>query len=229
MPQWIIKPDWRGETVFVIAGGPSVAEQRIERLKGRRVIAINSSYEAVPWADVLYFADRRWYFEHWQRKGFRAFAGLKVSCNNWPTVRANTEVNWLRRVVPNFDPKHGPVGPGIADDPGAVVSNRTSLQGGINIAVHRGAARIVLLGADMDRAPDGRTHHHSPHPWRNKPGTQTWDGQIEQLALTVEPLARRGIDMVNASPASRLPWWPKMNLDSYLLVERQPGAATITA
>lgn len=225
MPAFAIAPEWRGDTAFIIAGGTSVASQGIERLRGRRVLVVNSSYEAAPWAPVLYFADRRWYFEHYTRPAFKAFAGLKISCNGQPQVRSNPEISWLRRVVPNFDPTHGPLGPGLAEDPAAVVSNRTSLQGAINIAAHYGVARIVLLGADMCRSVDGRTHHHSAHRWNNKPGTETWDVQMVQLALVVEPLKSRGIDVVNCSPISRLPWWPIMPLSDYLLVESKARAA----
>jgi len=209
---WRIEPEWQGQAAFIVGGGTSVRNQNLNLLRGRRVIAVNSSYEAVPWADILYFADKRWMFEHMKRPAFRAFPGRKVTCSNW----AGCDSNFLRlrRVVPNFDPKFAKVGPGIALDPCAVVSNRTSLQGAMNIAVHLGANPLVLLGADMRRADDGGTHHHKPHIWNNKPGNESWVPQLEQLALTVAPLQERGIEVINTSPISLLPWWPKESLEA---------------
>jgi len=58
---WTVPRLWPGETVFIIGGGPSVRGQNIEALRGRRVIAINSSYLVAPWADYLIFADERWW------------------------------------------------------------------------------------------------------------------------------------------------------------------------
>ena len=45
------------QTVFIVAGGASVLEHDLEALRGRRVIVINSSVHAVPFADYLYFGD----------------------------------------------------------------------------------------------------------------------------------------------------------------------------
>ncbi len=90
---------------------------------------------------------------------------------------------------------------------------RTSLHAAMNFAVHLGASRLVLLGADMQ--PDGeRTHHHAPHPWPQKPGC--WDTQMTALRQTVEPLAQMGIEVINTSPVSRIDWWPKASLDECL-------------
>lgn len=212
MDFWHVKPEWKGETAFIVGGGPSVAGQNLELLRGRRVIAVNSSYERVPWADICYFADQRWFFEHKDRPAFKAFAGRKVTCAHKPTVGDPATLR-LMRIVPNFDPNYAPVGPGLALAPHAVVSNRTSLQGALNLAFHLGASRLVLLGADMARSAEGASHHHSPHPWRNKPGNETWDTQMEQLVMIVEPLRERKIEVINTSAVSRLTWWPKMTLE----------------
>ena len=106
--------------------------------------------------------------------------------------------------------------PGLSLDRSCAVSERTSLQGAINFAVHLGVKRIVLLGADMRRADDGRSHHHLPHPRPNKPGNQTWDIQMAQLRLAVEPLRQLGIDVINTSPITRIDWWPRAELAACL-------------
>ena len=68
MTLWSVPRAWPGETAYIVAGGPSVAWQDLGLLRGRRVIAVNSSWEAVPWAAILLFADLRW----WQANAVRA-------------------------------------------------------------------------------------------------------------------------------------------------------------
>ncbi|MBR0876885.1 hypothetical protein JQ608_06675 [Bradyrhizobium liaoningense] len=169
----------------------------MDMLKGRRVIVVNSSYETFPDADVCFFGDNRWWEDHKQRDAMVAFKGRVFTA---ALAAAGERLHRMRRINPP---------PGLADAPDALATQRTSLQGAMNLAVHFGVRRIVLLGADMGRAPDGSSHHHSPHKWPNKPGNETWDIQMAQFRTIVEPLKARGVDVVNTSPDSRLPWWPK--------------------
>ncbi|MCK1668626.1 hypothetical protein [Bradyrhizobium sp. 153] len=194
---YTVRPEWLGATAYIIAGGPSVRRQNLNMLKGRHVIVVNSSYEAFPDADFCFFADSRWWEDHKTRAGMRSFKGRVVAASQ------SVAGEGLLRVKRIYPP------PGLADAPDTVATQRTSLQGAMNLAVHLGVARIVLLGADMGRAPDGSSHHHSPHKWPNKPGNQTWDVQMAQFRTIVEPLKARNVDVVNTSPDSRLPWWPK--------------------
>lgn len=204
MHWWHVAPEWAGETAFIVAGGTSVLDQDLSLLRGRRVIVINSSYEAAPFADFLFFGDASWWDTHCRRPALAAFAGRIVTVS----VRcAGPRLLRLRRQVPP---------PGLSLDRSCAVSERTSLQGAINLAIHLGVKRIVLLGADMRRADDGRSHHHAPHPRPNKPGNRTWDIQMGQLRLAVEPLRQLGIEVVNTSPITRIDWWPRAELAACL-------------
>ena len=204
MTWWRVAPEWASETAFIVAGGSSVLGQDLSLLRGHRVIVVNSSYEAAPFADILFFGDLSWWETHRRREALVAFAGRIVTVS----LRAvGRRLLRLRRQVPP---------PGLSCDPCCVVSERTSLQGAINLAVHLGVKRIVLLGADMRRADNGRSHHHSPHPRPNKPGNRTWDIQMAQLRLAVEPLRELGIEVINTSPISRIDWWPRAELAACL-------------
>lgn len=204
MTWWRVAPEWVGETAFIVAGGTSVLGQDLSLLRGRRVIVVNSSYEAAPFADILFFGDASWWETHRRRETLAAFTGRIVTVS---LRAAGRRLLRLRRQVPP---------PGLSRDPGCVVSERTSLQGAINLAVHLGVKRIVLLGADMRRAEDGHSHHHSPHPRPNKPGNRTWDIQMAQLRLAAEPLRELGIEVINTSPISRIDWWPLAELAACL-------------
>lgn len=199
--QWSVPREWEGETAYIVAGGTSVREQNLDLLRGRRVVVLNSSYLACPCADILFFGDARWYIEHRKKPEFNSFAGRIVTCSQ--AVRGQKLLGLYRTNPP----------PGFDKRPTHVASQRTNLQGAMNLVAHLGAKRIVLLGADMGRAADGSSHHHEPHPWPNAPGNACWDLQMEQLKLIIDPLAQRGIEVINTSLASRIDWWEKMPLE----------------
>ena len=199
---WTVKEEWPGATVFILASGPSLAEHDLNKLRGQKVITVNSSYEAAPFADVVFFGDNRWYLEHFQRPAFLAITtrpGVRAVTVSKAAPGAN--LLKLKRITPP---------PGLTDERNAVCQNRTSLQGAINLAVHLGAKKIVLVGADMGRDKNGRCHWHAPHRWRNKPGNATWDIQLEQLIHVPEALKVRGVECLVVGLESRLPWFPKV-------------------
>lgn len=207
---WSVPREWSGETVFIVAGGPSVASQNTEALRGRRVIAINSSFQLVPFADVLIFGDARWW--HVNKPSAAAFEGRIISAlpplpagfSPVGPVWTDDRVLKLKKTSP----------PGLARVPDSVMLRRTTLTAAINLAVHFGAAKIVLLGADGQPALDGRTHHHAPHPWNQT--TNCWDQQRADLATVVMPLQVLGIDVRNASSGSAIPFWPIVELKDCL-------------
>ena len=191
MKLWICLPEWEGLTCYIVAGGPSVAAQDLTVLRGRKIIAINSSYEKVPFAEYLFFGDSRWWFNH--HPSLKDFNGKLVTVS---AAALHPSVLNMRKINPP---------PGLTDIRTAIAMRRTSLQGAINLAVHLGSTRIVVIGADMQAASDGRTHHHRPHPWPQRAGC--WDEQMADLRLVNKPAKRLGIEIVNASPSSRIDWW----------------------
>ena len=234
---WCVPRDWEGETAFVVASGPSRLSQGIERLEGRRVIAVNSSGFDVPFADYLFSGDGRWLNRH-RDVLIRDWAGRVVTYSraaDWPGIKR------LGKLDPPSVGRRSAVAAatGISTDPRSVVCRWTSLQGAMNVASLYGAARIVLLGADGGPGPipqslrglawvrkldakkgpgaDRATHAHAPHPWPQKP--DCWDKQLVDLKTAVAPLAALGIEVLNASPGSRLKLWPVTTLDAVLEME----------
>jgi hypothetical protein len=197
---WSASAEWTGEAGFVIAGGPSVLQQPVPLLTGRRVVAINSSWEIFPTADILLFADHRWWIEN--RRRLSGFKGRIVTVSE---LSADPRLLHLRKAQPP---------PALTARRDSLAMTRTTLQAAINLLVHFGCIRIVLLGADMRAGADGRTHHHRPHPWASKPGC--WAVQMEGLQQVVPLLAAKGIEVFNASPCSAIEWWPKKPLTECL-------------
>lgn len=216
--EWSVPAQWPDETVFIIAGGPSVKTQPIARLKGRKVIVVNSSYQVFPEADYLYTMDCRWLKYHQEiiRGSFKG----KVVTNSQDARRLPwPELLCLRKVPP----------PGLATDTRYVSGLRTSLHGAINLACHLTGwtGRIVLLGADGGRDKSGTSHHHTPHPWKSKIGC--WDEQLLDLKTTIPVTKKHRIEVLNASPNTHWPIWPITDLETIFALERPAPAVIVCA
>lgn len=192
---------WPGETCFIVGGGPSLLGFDFSKLAGKRVIAINSSVFSVPTADVLFFGDYRWW--SWNgKKVLESFPGKIFTGSEASHPRV---MNLVKRAP---DPLF------LSTERGEVVMQRTSLTAAMNLAVHFGCRRLILLGADQQAAPDGRTHHHDAHPVRQVVGC--WDRQLVEIRKTATALKDMGVEVINTSLESRIDWWPKRSIDEVL-------------
>jgi hypothetical protein len=186
---------WPGETIVCVASGPSLIAADIARVRGKaRVVVINTSYKMAPWADVLYACDAKWWKWH---KGAPDFGGLKFGmeklCARWPDVM----------VLKNTGTE------GLEVQPHGLRTGGNSGYQAINLAVHLGAARIVLLGYDLQRT-GGREHWHPDHPTKTRsPYTQF----VKRFSSLVAPLAELGIEVVNCTRQTALACFPRRALE----------------
>jgi hypothetical protein len=65
---WRAEEIWKGQSCYIIGGGPSLLTQNLALIKGQNVIVINSSYQAFPEAQFLVFSDMRWWCHHLRLK-----------------------------------------------------------------------------------------------------------------------------------------------------------------
>lgn len=198
-PFWTVPKIWDGATCFIIAGGPSVTQESVDRLKGRKVIAIKLSIEKAPWADYLFFADGAWFKAH--KPKLREFPDRVVTCANLNSI------TWIKKLQ-KTDP------PGLCEKPDGVMVLRTSTTGAINFAVHLGAKNIGILGLDGKLGAGGQTHHHTPHPMPKRPDYV--GAQKNDLDSIVAPLKARGVNVFNLNPESHFRMFPFIDLDSAL-------------
>jgi hypothetical protein len=196
---------WVGETVVCLATGPSLTAADVDYCRGRaRVIAINDAVRLAPWADALYACDAVWWKWH---AGVPTFTGPKWSLEDrawashaarYPDVQrlANTGRMGLERV------------------PTGLRSGRNSGYQAINLAVHYGAARILLLGYDMQPGRGGKNHFFGEHPIRRASPYPLFRQHFESLK---QPLAAAGIVVLNCTPGSALATFPHVPLRTALV------------
>lgn len=195
--------DWVDETVFIIAGGPSVRGVDLARLRGHRVVVINSSYMVYPQADALVFTDRRWWIEH-QHRVRQIFDGQIVTLT--PRDRMYDGLLVLERQ------RSG----GMSTDPTRLAWWHTTLTTALNYVALRGATRIPVLGLDgANSGADGAMWHHTPHPIRWGANWNRYKYHGEALEAIAGPLLAQGARVYNLNPDSAHKMFQFASLDDF--------------
>lgn len=218
-----VLPLWRGLTAVILGGGPSLTPEQFEAVRRARetslirVVAVNASYLAAPWADVIYAADS--HFFGWQEQGipytglglsarevrFRwvTFAGQKCTIQNSGANVKDEAVHMMR----NRD--HPSMGYGLSMDPRFLVTGKNSGFQSLNLAVLAGAKKVILLGFDGEQK-DGKDHFHGGHP-RPTP-REAYPLYRAAMVAAEAALIDAGVEVVNCSPGSAIDTFPMMDL-----------------
>lgn len=156
-------------------------------------MAVGRSFLDVPWAELVYFTDAR--FWGWYHAEIRGFGGRIVTAANPLRVHPpDDRIEFVRNTGSS----------GLDLRPGCVRLGNNSGYAAINLAVTMGSREIYLLGYDLYRAGN-RVHYHPEHPAT---------GNLDKMGIffpsMVEPLREVGAVVKNASPRSRIEVFPKI-------------------
>lgn len=212
--------DWRGRTAIIIASGPGLTEEQVEftadstsrmlrYVPGRpvqeqmwhpdcfRIIAVNSTFELAPWADVTYAGDLQWWKKYHKE--------VPASMQRWTCDHQAEHHYKINRVK-------GVNRPGLGLN--VLHTGGNSGYQAINLAFLFGCRRILLLGFTM-RVIDGRKHWHPDHP---APLTQVvlpdeWRHKFTKMA---DDLKAFGCTVVNCDPLSALTCFPMSTIEEEL-------------
>jgi len=197
--------DWTGRTAVVIASGPSLTDEQASAAafprSHVRVIAVNASFRAAKWPDVVYMGDYQ-AVKHYARE-VHTLCGLDAL---WTCSRLGAEqhqANYVQGLTQEGLGRRG------------VAMNGNSGFQAVNLAFLFGARKIILLGFDMKPAPDGRRHWHDEHP---KPLVQAsqFAEWIHKSAALADDLKAASCDVVNCSPDSALTCFRRGDLQEEL-------------
>lgn len=197
MRPWRTIDLWRGATVFILGGGPSLSKMDLSSLESRRVIGVNDAFKLKSGlVDICWFTDCRWH--KWNKDTLPLFKGLIVSGSPCKCVLPG--VLKLKR----WDKI------GLTTDPSQVYWNKSSGASAINLALHLGASKVVLLGFDMKMGSSGHNwHSNHKHVPRSTVYQHLFLPPFEKIAKDAKVL---GLEIVNATPGSALDVFPKVNL-----------------
>lgn len=195
-------PDWRGECVAIVAGGPSVKGMDLSILRDRvHVIAIKTSVDLIPWAEVCYGCDAAWWLD---RKGLPKFRGVKIAHG----TQATSKYGDIRRVEVKMQTD------GLLTEQPMVLGNGgNSGHQALNLAVQFGATDIILIGYDAGADPN-HLHWYGRNKWPNasNPAGTNFARWIKGFELARKDLDRMGVTVINASPDTRLKCFCKVPL-----------------
>lgn len=211
-----------GGTAVCIASGPSLTTEDVEYVKGKAtVIAVNDAIRLAPWADVLVSVDQLWWDKHY--RAMREFPGVKVRVN--PSMQKMSKAPslkycqgcqrrlvdpekrkcWCEGIVTLFNGGTA----GLSMEPDTICTAHNSGGSAINVSVHLGATRILLLGYDMGSDERGRRHFYDTGAVTV---TSPYDKFRKLIGTMVEPLKAAGVEVLNCSRQSRLECFPRVPL-----------------
>lgn len=181
-----------GCTAVCVASGPSLTAEDCALVgqSGLPVIAVNTSWRLARFADVLFAGDAAW----WNHYG----AEVDIPAQRWTASQQAArrhELNLLPRAL------------------GA----RNSGLRAIDLAVHLGARRVVLLGYDC-RVGE-RTHWHGDHAQTSNPDLVKCRSWVRDFSLQSQQLERDGVEVINCSRDTALWCFSRMDLSACLAGE----------
>jgi hypothetical protein len=211
----IIPKKYEGETVVVVATGPSLDTYQCDyvgearRLGKCRVLTINNSFLLCPFSDIHVACNDDWWDYYWNHPMLSAMRAEKWTRYEHQAKKYN--INYIESIKKI----------GLSKDPSVVHINKGSGPMAINFATLYGFSKIVLLGHDMTFAPDyngstknpGSTPRHFfgeyPEVMQHFPKAKESiapDGTIIGLIDAYKNMLPdlKDIDVVNCTPGSRL-------------------------
>lgn len=197
MTYWTVPPMWDGRTVAILASGPSMSQAVADAVRALPRIAINTTYRLAPDADIVYGCDPAWWNAHPEAA---ACSGVKLALEHAPgkTMTTPEGVRFLRNTGRRgFDPS-----------PACIRTGDNSGAQALQVAVHAHAARVLLLGFDMQGG-----HWHGAHPaGLVQSGPAHYRKFVAGFRVLAAELARLPVEILNCTPGSALDCFPRARL-----------------
>lgn len=173
------------ETIICVASGPSLSRDACELAasSGYKIITVNNSWQIVPRCSFIYAADCCW----WEENNALITSDAERWCGDEFTSH-RFGINCLKS---------------------ALSGSFNSGQRAIELAIHLGAKRIILLGYDCTLR--NGIHWHGTHQLLANPdrfSINRWHVEFEQLRCWAG-----GIEIINCSPQTRLKAFPALPLE----------------
>jgi hypothetical protein len=192
--------DLKGQSVYLVAGGPSLKNFDFSRLVGKNVIAINKAFMYVPEFSYLYWTDSRFY--NWYKAEIDQLKCKKITTAKNPNLTEDVLLikNSGGRIID-------------LDSPDKLTAGNNSGFGAISLALKLGASTIYLLGYDMGFT-GSQTHFHEGYPstTANKNIYKSMMKYFEENASIIKSTAQ----VYNTSDKSNLTCFDYLPLDKAL-------------
>jgi len=229
--KWEVPKIWKGGECWIIGGGPSIVQQfgipsnvvegvrvgdlptsvyspYLSVLHDKHVVGVNTSFMLGNWVDMLFFGDNKFYL-HFEQQ-VNDFPNLKVTCSSNANSRSgnNKHIKYLSRSSKSR---------GLTKNRGQVCWNVNSGAAAINVALHTGVKRVILLGFDMKLDSKQRQHWHDYYTKKGQVRRKLpFDRHLIGFDDIKKDADRFGLEIINANPDSALNHFPKVNVKELL-------------
>lgn len=184
---------------MVVATGPSLTKADVEACRHLPTLVVNDAWELAPWARWLYACDLRWWDKRWEF--VKDFAGEK-----WTRDPIASKKYRLSHI------ESKPY-PGLSTDKGLIHEGCNSGYQAINLALHFGASRVVLLGFDA-KGTTGKTHFFGRHDERGLPDRPDYGDLPKEFAKAVPD--KVGLEVINCTRDTAITCFKRMELPDAL-------------
>lgn len=211
-------PNWKHRTVVIIASGPSLTKPQVEKVHqykmklqhrdghdALKVIAVNDNYQLVPFADMLYACDLKWW--NWQYEDY------SILLHNFQGMKVTQDIDAAKQYGLHYiegDTKHAGL---ETSDPSTIRTNLNSGAQALNIAYHTHARRVILLGFDCKNDVNGMSHWFGEHRDDSHPCYSTINMFFNQIAHDAKA---HGLSIVNCTADTALTCFEKVDLEGAL-------------
>lgn len=217
---WQVPPVWKDGQCIIIGGGPSIPKQfdipdelvskvyvkkekasvyspYMKTIHDQHIIAVNIAYEIGNWMDVVFFGDGG--FIRKTNSDILKSNGLKVTCAEG-IESYHRKVFILRKSNKKY---------GIDFNPRILGWNFNSGAAAINLAVHFGVKRIILLGFDMKLDENKNQHWHKYYGGVKRTISATFRRHLKGFPYIAADLKGK-VEVINACPDSMIDCFPRM-------------------
>lgn len=205
-----ISKDWNAP-VIVAATGPSLTDEVVWTCRKARwfgpyrIVCVSDAYRRFANADLMYSCDEQWWDVH---KGAAEFRGEKWSSHDDEKGSSNNKSACADKY--GLKLVRGKNGVGFSTNPDLIHYGHNSGFQAVNLAILKGATKIVLVGFDM-REVDGQRHFFGNHPagLRSHGNYGNFIGAFRNACPPPVPI-------INATPGSALDCFPMVELKQAL-------------
>ena len=198
----------RGKTIYCIGSGPSLRGLllMIPRDENKVIIVVNRMAERIPWANIVTTSDTSILKNYYN---LPEFEGAKIACMyaDFGEIDAKQHLTRNAPIRKDIIYLRRADNPGLSENRSMIHGLANSGFGALNLAYLMDPKKIILLGYDF-------THHQS-YCYDNSPLTKKQfphhERQYNQFSLAAKQLALNGIEVINGSLISELPFWPKLD------------------
>lgn len=192
---------FEGEKAFVMATGPSLNQEVVDRiygLDGWRYIGISDCYRICPYLDLFYACDTRWWNLHYEKVIEWGGSRNGYWCTEQATKKVYPDLHWIT----------GSGGAGWSDNQNKIHYGSNSGYQITNIAYLLGIKYMVLVGFNM-MIVEKQSHFFGDHPKGLSRNTSyhSFASQFDKIKVPPD------MKVINATTPTRLNAFPKMSLE----------------